>query len=259
MEKSVNLKAMQSKQVFSTKAEKYARYRWDYTPAAIQAIFDTAGLSSNSVVADIGAGTGILTRHFSGKVHQAYAIEPNREMRLEAEKALVKEPGCIVLDASAEETGLADHSVDLIAVATAIHWFDPEPTRAEFLRILKPGGWLAIIHNHGTEDEMGQALEKIFIPEYGVRPAESSGHNKRKPVDFYYGSSTYRQFVFPFSFQQGWEGFFGSLCSTSYMPDESHPCYPSFEKAVRAVFDQYCPNGIMSVCGNTQVCIGNII
>jgi hypothetical protein len=48
---------------YSSKAEKYAKYRWGYAAQAIQTIFDVTGISSQSCVADIGAGTGILTGH----------------------------------------------------------------------------------------------------------------------------------------------------------------------------------------------------
>jgi len=66
---------------FSSKAEKYAKYRWDYAPQAIQTIFEVTHLSAESSVADIGSGTGILTRHFVDKVKCVFAVEPNREMR----------------------------------------------------------------------------------------------------------------------------------------------------------------------------------
>ena len=72
---------MDPTEVFSSKAEKYARYRWGYAPEAIQTIFDRAGITQESTVADIGAGTGILTREFVGRVGQIFAVEPNPEMR----------------------------------------------------------------------------------------------------------------------------------------------------------------------------------
>jgi ubiquinone/menaquinone biosynthesis C-methylase UbiE len=116
--------------VFSSKAEKYARFRWDYAPLAVRTIFDIAHLSNESIVADIGAGTGILTKHFVGKVKLIYAIEPNLEMRRLAENQLGQFPSWRTIAGIAESTTLPDHCVDMITVAQAIHWFDPQQTRS---------------------------------------------------------------------------------------------------------------------------------
>jgi SAM-dependent methyltransferase len=138
---------MDTAHLYSAKAEKYAKYRWDYVPQAIQMIFEASQLSGEAVVADIGAGTGILSAHFVGKVARVFAVEPNPAMREMAFKALGRYPTCQIIDGSAEATTLAAGSIDLIAVAQAIHWFEPAPARTEFVRILKPGGWLALLRN----------------------------------------------------------------------------------------------------------------
>jgi ubiquinone/menaquinone biosynthesis C-methylase UbiE len=80
--------SVDTKTAYSSKAEKYARYRWDYSPLAIQAVFDSAHITRASSIADIGAGTGILTRHFVGRAGRVWAIEPNAEMRQMAEKCI---------------------------------------------------------------------------------------------------------------------------------------------------------------------------
>lgn len=131
---------MNIKTVYSNKAENYAKYRWDYAPAAIEAICEIAQLSAHSSIADIGAGTGILTKHFAGKVQKVYAIEPNLEMRQIAATELASSPSVSVMNGSAEATKLPGQSVDTITVAQSIHWFDPEPAKQEMLRILKKNG-----------------------------------------------------------------------------------------------------------------------
>src|SRR5688572_24361160 len=98
---------MDTTDLYLSKAEKYAKFRWDYAPQAIQTISDTSQISEEAFVADIGAGTGILSRHFAAKVARVFAIEPNPAMRGVAMKALALYPACQVMDGTAEATNLA--------------------------------------------------------------------------------------------------------------------------------------------------------
>jgi ubiquinone/menaquinone biosynthesis C-methylase UbiE len=246
---------MKTTEVFSSKAEKYARYRWDYAPRAIQTIFDRAQIGERSWVADIGAGTGILTRHFVGRVKRTFAIEPNVHMRQMAINALGSHPSCQITDGCAEATTLADHSIDLIAVATAIGWFDPGPTKREFLRILKPGGWLAVLHNYSTNDELDAALESIF-PRESDKTVFKKGRGT--PLSFYYGSKDFYQESFAFTTQRTWEEFIGSLLSASFVPDETSPLYPDFERAAKKVFDRFGSDGVVTSPAATKLCLGRV-
>ena len=109
---------MTTYKIFSTKAEKYARYRWDYSPRALEAMFSIASISSSSAVADFGAGTGILPLPLAERAGKVFAIEPNPEMSLLAEKLLRKVPTCAVVRACAEAVPLPDHSVDIVTAIT---------------------------------------------------------------------------------------------------------------------------------------------
>ena len=242
--------------IFSHKAEAYARYRWSYAPAAIRVFCETAQLGSHSWVADLGAGTGILTRQLARWVGRLSAVEPNPEMRRAATKALAAFPTCEVLDASAEDTNLPGQSVDAITAAQAIHWFNPLPARREFQRILKPGGWLGCFRNSSTRPELEQALEGLNIPENGVARTPHGSPFGSQPPGFYFGGETYQKQSFPFTFQQNWEGFFGALISTSFMPDEGHPCFSHLEAAARAVFDRFSAAGWLEVRGETELILG---
>lgn len=128
--------------VFSLKAKTYDRYRWDYAPEAIQAMKNITQLSQKTSLADLGAGTGILTIHFVDVVGHVYAIEPNPEMRAVLAHKLTPRQNVTVLDSYAEQTDLPDGHIDLITIAQAIHWFEPYAAKAEIQRILKPNGWL---------------------------------------------------------------------------------------------------------------------
>lgn len=248
------LAAAARKAAYTKKAEKYARYRWDYAPEAIQAIYDCTGLGKSSSLADIGAGTGILTRHFAGYLRQVYAVEPNPEMRRAAQALLVRIPGCVVLDTAAEATGLPDASVDVITVAQAIHWFEPEAARREFWRILKPGGWLVILRNYGTDEALEAAVGAISTAENGVRPVLHAPH--RVPEGYFYGAGDFEKRTYPFVLSNDWEIFLGAMLSTSFYPDEDDPAYAQFEAAARTVFERFSQGGRIATHGVTELFLG---
>jgi SAM-dependent methyltransferase len=242
---------------FTTKAEKYARYRWDYAPEAIHCILETAKVAGGSTVADIGSGTGILTKHFLDRAKNVYAVEPNSEMRRMAEKALSQHPSFRSVDGRAKATGMPDSSIDLIVVGQAIHWFEPDAARREFLRVLKPDGWLAILWNRGTDEDLGAALKAVCSEENGCDAARKAGPGA-KPPDFYFGSDDFLKQSFPFSLSETWEEFFGGLCSASATPDEGHPCFSRFEGAARDVFERFSMDGSIVVGVCTELRMGQL-
>ena len=115
--------------LFSNKAETYARYRWDYAPAAVRDVMEASALPPDCTAADVGSGTGILTAHLLSYAGDVYAVEPSRQMRAQAEVRLGDVPGYICVNGKAEQTGLSSGSVDIITSGQSIHWFDPEPAR----------------------------------------------------------------------------------------------------------------------------------
>ncbi len=132
---------------FSNRVENYRRFRPSYPDAVIDLIRETAGLREGSPAADLGSGTGILTRLLLDAGWEVFAVEPNAPMRAAAEEELGAEARFHSIDAPAEATGLPAGSVQAITCAQAFHWFDREAAQAEFARILKPEGWAFIIWN----------------------------------------------------------------------------------------------------------------
>ena len=244
--------------LYSSKAEKYAKYRWDYAPQAVQTIIDSAQISAESTVVDIGAGTGILTRHFVDKVKRIYAIEPNLAMRRCAVRDLGQHAAFRMIEGRAEATNLPQHSIDLITVAQAIHWFEPQATKTEFSRILKPRGWLSLLRNYGTNDKLAEAINRILVAENGVDTSVESNLPAGKPMSYFYGHANFKKINFPFTLQETWKYFFGALCSAANMPDEDNPLYPNLERAARTVFDSYSTNDLLEVTGETELYLGQL-
>src|SRR5215469_5985255 len=122
---------------FTGLAGDYARHRPEYPEAAIAFIMTRAGLTSQAVVVDVGSGTGISSRLFALRGLMVIGIEPNDDMRRQAEAepfAGTQPP--TYRAGRAEATGLPDGIADLVLSAQAFHWFEPAPALAEFRRIL---------------------------------------------------------------------------------------------------------------------------
>ena len=79
--------------------------------------------------------------------NEVFGVEPNELMRSAGVEFLAGFPKFRSISGTAENTTLSDGSVDLVVTAQAFHWFDPEKARAEFKRILKENGFVALIWN----------------------------------------------------------------------------------------------------------------
>src|SRR6478672_1548569 len=107
---------------FGDRADEYAKFRPGYPAPMLGFLRDI--VSPPAVVADIGSGTGILTRQMLDNGYEIYAVEPNGPMRSEAERTLGGRPGFHSVLGTAEATTLPDGTVDLITCAQAFHWFN---------------------------------------------------------------------------------------------------------------------------------------
>lgn len=147
---------------FGSAADVYERARPSYPEDAIRWIAECTGLGEGRVVADLGAGTGKLTRLLVPTGARVIAIEPIEAMR---EVLIETVPGVEVLDGVAESLPLADASVDVVTVAQAFHWFDHAVAIPELHRVLLPGGHLVLIWNsRDMEDPLQRALEDLLSP-----------------------------------------------------------------------------------------------
>jgi len=142
-----------AKERFSNRAEDYARYRPGYPPEILGLLGTWCQFSPQHVIADIGSGTGLLSQIFLENGNRVFGVEPNAEMRAAGEEFLRRYPRFTSVAGSAEATTLRDDSVDFVAAAQAFHWFEKEPTRREFRRILKARGRVVVLWNERLLEE----------------------------------------------------------------------------------------------------------
>ena len=152
---------------FHDRAEDYARYRPGYPVEAVDALLQR--LPTGCTVADVGAGTGILSRLLANRGAHVLAVEPNASMRA----AAAPHADVRWSEGTAEATGLPDASVDLVTVAQAFHWVDVPATLREFARVLRPHGRLAILWNRRSrEDPFTLGYRRVLEVMDAEAPAE---------------------------------------------------------------------------------------
>src|SRR5947207_11499657 len=117
----------------------YDRFRPRPPRALLELLCRYGRVGRPVLVVDLGCGTGLSTRAWSGTAERAVGIEPNPAMLAVAEEA----PDVEYRAAFAHETGLPAAGADIVTCSQSLHWMEPEPTFAEAARILRPGGVFA--------------------------------------------------------------------------------------------------------------------
>lgn len=230
---------------FTGRAEQYARFRPGYPEEYFDYLVGASSLSRTSIVADIGAGTGIFTKHLLNRGVTVYAVEPNADMRSAAQDYLRDYPGLRILDGCDADTRLAAHSIDLITVAQAFHWFNTEKFRAECRRILKPASKVALVWNRQVLDNA--LVQEIACVCGSLCPSFHGFAGSRtdlSKMDFYKdGVYDYREYSddLPYSLEQ----FIGRSLSSSYAPKNEDKNYAQFVLELEGVFAKYNQQGIL--------------
>ncbi|CAL9503460.1 hypothetical protein SUDANB1_03480 [Streptomyces sp. enrichment culture] len=135
---------------FNAAAAQYAANRPSYPPALFEAIEELTGRPlTGARVADVGAGTGIATALLHARGANVVAVEPGDGMAAQFRRTL---PGIPVIRGTGDDLPLADASLDLVTYAQAWHWTDPARAVPEVLRVLRPGGALALWWNTDALD-----------------------------------------------------------------------------------------------------------
>jgi SAM-dependent methyltransferase len=200
-------------QRFSDRAGDYARFRPTYAPEAIDAVLRGLGEPRLVVAADVGAGTGISATLLADRGATVVAVEPNRDMR----EAATPHPRIRWVDGTAEATGLPAASVDLVLCAQAFHWFRPREALAEFARVLRPGGRVALLWNARDEQDAVTSDYGGVVRE--ARTAESEGIPPIAPPPTVSGLSPAREAAVAGHAQAlDLEGLLGRARSASYVP-----------------------------------------
>ena len=249
-----------AKQRFSSRVADYVRYRPGYPSALVDVLRQPCGLRSEDVIADVGSGTGLLSKVFLENGYRVIGVEPNPEMRYAGDEYLAGYRNFCSVNGSSEATTLADASVDFVSAGQAFHWFEPQATRREFQRILKPGGWVLVIWNDRRigETAFGRAYEDLLV-RFGTDYAKVRGaYPEAAEMEQFFGSGNFQRAELP-NFQQfDFDGLAGRLRSSSYAPKEGHANYTPMMVALRQLFDAHQKSGSVRMEYTTQIYFGRL-
>jgi SAM-dependent methyltransferase len=245
---------------FSSRVEDYVKYRPGYPEALVRLLESECGLTPDSVIADVGSGTGLLSELFLTGGNRVYGVEPNREMREAGERLLASYPNYASVEGRAEATTLEDASVDFVTAGQAFHWFDPPHARREFARILRPGGWVVLVWNdrRTSGSPFLEDYERLLI-EYSTDYAEVSvKYAAESMLAALFGPSEPFRQTFDNEQVFDFDGLRGRLTSSSYTPEPGHPNFEPMMRALEALFRRHQHDGRVVVGYDTKVFYGRL-
>lgn len=240
---------------FTGKAEIYQKFRPAYPSAYVRYL--TEKIPANGIVADIGAGTGILSKALLTEGYFVYCVEPNQDMRKIAAETLAGDYQ--IVDAAAERTALPKNSVDLVTAAQAFHWFDAEAFRRECGRILKPGGLVSLVWNTRRDSEIERAAAedaKQYCPAY--RGASGGIRFEKETFGTFFEDGVYEYCEFDNSYSADREAFIGRILSSSYSLKPEDTGYEAWVASLHRIFDRFCERDKIPVSIVTQSYTGRV-
>lgn len=250
---------MQNKDLFTGKSEAYKQARPSYPSRFIDCLYNKHGFSSQSVIADIGAGTGKFAKLLLEKGSTVFCVEPNIEMLTTAQAELNQYSGFVSINADASNTTLADNSIDFITTAQAFHWFDTMQFKAECKRIAKQNAKAVLVWNNRNEKSPLHMESKRIFEAFCPRFNGFSGgvEDIDKKIDLFF-DNRYETVSYPNSVFCNEDQFIRRCLSSSYALIPSDENYDTFIKALHSLFADMAQKNTVQMDYTTVGYIGNI-
>lgn len=247
---------MDPKQLFTDRAEDYAKYRPNYPEALLH---ELSAIGEGGTIVDVGSGTGIFSALLTRLSATIVGVEPNAAMRAQAERNLANCSNFRSVEGSAEALPFDDESVKLVTVAQAFHWFDRSKFKSECRRVLQRPGWVALVWNLRKAGQEGFFADYEQILRTHAPTYKASGHQNESDQqfqEFFDGEFEQKTFSNPqFLF---WEELLGRAKSASYFPREGDETYESAITALQTAFDKHKRGGRVDFDYTTELYLGTV-
>lgn len=239
----------------------YDAHRPSYPAAAMTMLTNLGALSPQSVVADVGSGTGIFSKVLLDNGCRVFGVEPLVELSEVANVRLADHLRFTNILGSAEETSLDDSSVDLVTAASALHWFDADAARNEFRRILREPGWTAALWNFRMtgDSAFDKAFDRLWRREFGPPPAATRREIECVIAPRFFSNSTFERYAFENPLLCNEDGLVGLAASSSHAPGRDDPKWLEVEQHIRRLHRLHQREGLVQVSYETMMYCGRLL
>ncbi len=238
----------------------YLAYRPRFPRGIIAFLREHGALPDAAVVADVGAGTGMLAEIFLEAGHRVIAVEPNSEMMESCRALAAQQPKLEVVKGSAEATTLPDASVDLIAVGRAMHWFDWPRAHREFARILRPDGWV-LVATSGHRDSGAPVSSRLseILRKWRMDSAEAdTTRDFNQRLQGFLDTSSWHRRTLHHAMTVNFATLLGYAGSLSAIPRAGEHGYDGMVTELQTVFEEYQQDGILITPLSSDLHLGHL-
>lgn len=244
---------------FSDRADAYVRGRPSYPQAIVEQLQEAGALKPGDTVVDVGVGTGLSAEPFLRGGYTVIGVEPSESMRLAGEQQLrasVSNSGTYrSVAGTAEATTLPDGAADLIVAGQAFHWFDVPDAAIEARRVVRRGGWAALIWN--DRQSTGSAFlagYEALLRTHGIDYAKVlHRHVDDKAIAQFFAPAQAIIATFDNPRKLRREDLLALAGSASYLPAPGDPRHAAMVAALNALFDVHAKDDAVQMMYRTRM------
>ena len=252
---------MNSKELFTKKSYSYDKYRQSYSDALYEYIFKYCNITPQHTIADIGSGTGLFSEQFIKSGINVFCVEPNKHMRDIAEEKLNIFNNFHSISGDYEHTTLEEDSINIITVAQAFHYFNPELFLKECKRIVKNNNdYVIIVWNRKIDNSLDRerrALAEKYCPKY-LLYSKASSCREQTVLDFFRHDNGLVKISFPNDIYNTYDDFLGRTLTAYYALDASDENYCTYVYHLTKYFEKHAVAGKIVIPNETVAYIGRL-